>query len=196
MGIFRKSGTDSVQQETLSSSSSGSSFKQDNNDIVDEKQCDTQAIDGNQKWQNPEYFDSTLKEYLFLCSCFVSQLLNQAGAIQTQPIMNIVADSLDSQNGKQAWLMAAFPLISGSFILISGRIGDIYGLKKTLLVGYLFLIVWSLICGLTKYAHSDSFFIVSRAFQGLGISLILPNILGIVGSIYIAGSKGKTWLSV
>ncbi|CAG57972.1 uncharacterized protein GVI51_B02233 [Nakaseomyces glabratus] len=191
MGIFRKSGTDSVQQETLSSSSSGSSFKQDNNDIVDEKQCDTQAIDGNQKWQNPEYFDSTLKEYLFLCSCFVSQLLNQAGAIQTQPIMNIVADSLDSQNGKQAWLMAAFPLISGSFILISGRIGDIYGLKKTLLVGYLFLIVWSLICGLTKYAHSDSFFIVSRAFQGLGISLILPNILGIVGSIYIAGSKRK-----
>ncbi|KAL3233656.1 Aminotriazole resistance protein [Nakaseomyces bracarensis] len=145
----------------------------------------------HQKWQNPEYFDSTWKEYLFLVACFNSQLLNQSGALQTQPLMNIIADSLGSKNGKQAWLMAAFPLVSGSFILISGRIGDIYGLKSTLLVGYVILIIWSLICGLSNYAHNDAFFIVSRAFQGLGISLILPNLLGIVGSIYIAGTRRK-----
>lgn len=153
------------------------------------RQTESQIV--HQKWQNPEYFDSTWKEYLFLVACFISQLLNQAGTIQTQPIMNIIADSFGSRNGKQAWLMAAFPLVSGSFILISGRIGDIYGLKYTLLAGYVILIIWSLICGLSNYAHNDAFFIVSRAFQGLGISLILPNLLGIVGSIYIAGSKRK-----
>lgn len=144
-----------------------------------------------QKWQKEDYFSSSTKEYLFIFSCMMSQLLNQAATPQTLAIMNILSDSFKSSGGNQSWLMASFPLVSGSFILISGRIGDIYGLKKGLIGGYTVFIIWSIISGLTYYSHSDTFFIVSRAFQGLGVAFILPNVLGIVGNIYVPGTFRK-----
>ena len=144
-----------------------------------------------QKWQNPNYFKYPWQEYLFIFTCMISQLLNQSGTTQTLSIMNILADSFGSDTTSRSWLMASFPLVSGSFILISGRLGDIYGLKNMLLIGYAMIIIWSLICGLTKYSGSDTFFIISRAFQGLGIAFILPNVLGIIGNIYIGGTFRK-----
>lgn len=144
-----------------------------------------------QKWQNPNYFKYPWQEYLFIFTCMISQLLNQSGTTQTLSIMNILADSFGSDANSRSWLMASFPLVSGSFILISGRMGDIFGLKNMLLIGYVMIIIWSLICGLTKYSGSDTFFIVSRAFQGLGIAFVLPNVLGIIGNVYVGGTFQK-----
>ena len=139
-------------------------------------QSEDEMVDSNQKWQNPNYFKYAWQEYLFIFTCMISQLLNQAGTTQTLSIMNILSDSFGSEGNSKSWLMASFPLVSGSFILISGRLGDIYGLKKMLLVGYVLVIIWSLICGITKYSGSDTFFIISRAFQGLGIAFVLPKV--------------------
>lgn len=148
----------------------------------------------DKKWpsiQDPTYFSAPWKEYLFIFASMMSQLLNQAGTTQTLSLINVLSKNFDSSTSQQTWLMASFPLVSGSFILVSGKIGDIYGLKKTLLIGYVVTIIWSLICGLTSYTSSVEFFIISRAFQGLGIAFILPNIMGIVGNIYVAGTTRK-----
>ncbi|CCE62628.1 hypothetical protein TPHA_0C04790 [Tetrapisispora phaffii CBS 4417] len=141
--------------------------------------------------QKPQYFSSKLHEWAFIFTCLMGQLLNQAGTTQSMSIMNIIAEDFGSETSKQAWLFASFPLVSGSFILVGGRFGDIYGLKKMLLLGYAILTIWSIICGLTHYTHSDDFFIVAKAFQGLGVSFILPNIIGLVGTIYEPGSMKK-----
>lgn len=146
---------------------------------------------GTSPWQDPAYFDKAWKEYCFIFSAMAGQLLNQAASTMTLSIMKILAKDLNSNSSKQSWLMASSPLVSGSFILVSGRLGDIYGLKKALMGGYIFLTIWTLICGLSSFAHNDTFFIVSRAFQGLGISFILPNVLGIVGNIYKPGTLRK-----
>lgn len=147
--------------------------------------------DSDSPWQDPSYFDAPWQELLFVLSGMMGQLLNQAGATMTLSTMNVLAEELNSSGNKSSWLMASFPLVSGSFILISGRLGDIYGLKKMLLAGYAWLVIWSLICGLSSYSRNDTFFIVSRAFQGLGISFVLPNIMGIVGTIYKPGTRRK-----
>ena len=152
---------------------------------------DDNANQNTGKWQRDDYFKNSTQEYLFIFSCMMSQLLNQAATPQTLAIMNILSDSFKSEGGNQTWLMASFPLVSGSFILISGRFGDIYGLKKCLIGGYIMFIIWSIISGLTDYSHSDTFFIVSRAFQGLGVAFILPNVLGIVGNVYVPGTFRK-----
>ncbi|CCD27231.1 Atr2p NDAI_0K00400 [Naumovozyma dairenensis CBS 421] len=147
--------------------------------------------ENNSSWQNPDYFSSSFKEYIFVATCMIANLLNQAGQSQVLSAMNVISDSFHSSTGGQTWLMASFPLVSGSFILISGRLGDIYGLKRMMIGGFIFMIIWSLICGFTNYAHSDTFFIVARAFQGLGISFILPNVMGLVGNIYKVGTLRK-----
>lgn len=143
------------------------------------------------KWQDASYFKNSWTEYIFVSFCMMTQLISQGSTPQTLSIMNILSDSFHSSTNNQSWLMASFPLVSGSFILVSGRIGDIYGLKITLVGGYIFFIIWTLICGLTKYSESDTFFIVSRAFQGLGMAFVLPNMMGCVGVIYKPNSFRK-----
>ncbi|SCV00990.1 LAME_0G13322g1_1 [Lachancea meyersii CBS 8951] len=148
----------------------------------------------NPNLQNQDYLDSRFKEYVFVGFCMLSQLLNQAAMTQANPMFNVISRDMHSGVSQQTWLMAAFPLVSGSFILISGKIGDIYGLKKTLIAGYITVIIWSSICGLSSYAHNVNFFIVSRAFQGLGIAFILPNVMGTVGNIYVPNTKAKNMI--
>ncbi|CEP61320.1 MFS transporter LALA0_S03e00232g [Lachancea lanzarotensis] len=145
----------------------------------------------NPNLQDQTYLDSRFKEIVFVGFCMLSQLLNQAAATQANPLFNVISNSLNSGTSQQTWLMAAFPMVSGSFILVSGKVGDIYGLKKTLIVGYIIVIIWSLICGLSSYTRNVNFFIVARAFQGLGIAFILPNVMGIVGNIYVPNTKAK-----
>ncbi|CCK71401.1 borate transporter KNAG_0G03430 [Huiozyma naganishii CBS 8797] len=142
------------------------------------------TTDPNCKWQDTTYFQNRWQEYIFVGTCMMSQLLNQACIPQTLSLMNILTKSFHSNAKNQTWLMASFPLVSGSFILISGRVGDIYGLKWSLVGGNIFFIIWALISGFTNYTHSDTFFIVSRSFQGLGVAFILPNVMGCVGNIY------------
>lgn len=153
-----------------------------NSEITEQSDC---------PWQDPTYFSSQWKECIFVATCMLSNILNQAGQSQALSTMNVISDSFHSDARNQTWLMASFPLVSGSFILISGRIGDIYGLKVTLLYGFAVSIIWSIICGLANYSHSDVFFIICRCFQGLGISFVLPNIMGIVGNIYKTGTLRK-----
>lgn len=145
----------------------------------------------NSKWQNPNYFNSTFKEYVFIISCMLANLLNQAGQTQVLSTMNVISDAFNSDDTKKPWLMASFPLVSGSFILVGGRLGDIYGLRIVLIWGCIIMTIWSLICGFANYSGSDAFFIVCRSFQGLGISLVLPNIMGLVGNIYKVGPLRK-----
>ncbi|CAR21953.1 KLTH0C03806p [Lachancea thermotolerans CBS 6340] len=159
--------------------------------VVDNHEDSDMLLASRSRLQNPDYFDKQWKEYLFVISSMLSQLLNQAAALQANPLFDLLSEDLKAKASQQAWLMASFPLVSGSFILVSGKVGDIYGLKKTLLGGYAVVVIWSLICGLSSYAHNVDFFIVARSFQGLGIAFVLPNVTGIVGNIYKPNTKAK-----
>ncbi|KAL6940698.1 hypothetical protein ACO0QE_004611 [Hanseniaspora vineae] len=139
----------------------------------------------------PACFTNSASELLFVATAVLSQILNISGTTQTLTLFKILATDLNTTSNMESWLMASFSLVTGSLILISGQLGDIYGLKKVLICGYIFSFIWSLILGFTKYTHQATFFIVSRAFQGLGVSCILPNVMGIVGTIYQAGSNRK-----
>ncbi|CCF56690.1 hypothetical protein KAFR_0B03940 [Kazachstania africana CBS 2517] len=164
------------------------SVKKDQISITDD---DVSSISNNSKWQDPTYFKSSWQEYTFIGTCMLANLLNQAGQTQTLSTMNVLADSLNSDGAAKTWLMASFTLASGSFILVSGRIGDIYGLKATFIGGNIIFCIWSILCGVSKYTENVTFFIICRAFQGLGVAFVLPNVMGLVGNIYNVGSMRK-----
>lgn len=147
--------------------------------------------DNTTPWQNPDYFKSYWQEYAFIITCMLTNLLNQAGQSQILSTMNVLGDAFHTDDNKKTWIMASFPLVSGSFILISGRIGDVYGLKRTLMGGCIGMIIWSLICGFSSYSSNVTFFITARAFQGLGVAFALPNAMGLVGNIYKVGTLRK-----
>lgn len=76
----------------------------------------------------------------------------------------------------------------GTFILFSGRLGDMFGYKPIFLIGMSWFSIWSLIAGLAVYS-SHVLFVFARVLQGIGPALVLPNGLAILGATYSPGKK-------
>lgn len=121
----------------------------------------------------------------------MSQLLNQGAMNQILTLFDLIPRSLGSSSS-QNWLMSSFTLAAGSSILVTGHLGDIYGLKKMVLIGFVLSFIGGLVCGFSKYSKSNNQFIIGRSlFQGLGVSFLLPNLMGIIGREYGIGTKRK-----
>ena len=133
---------------------------------------------------------STLHEVLFVGIVVVAQLMALAGLGQAIAPMKIIAAGLGVDNpGEEAWFAASYSLTVGTFILISGRMGDILGHKRMLIFGYFFLGVWSGFAGFSAYVADHVFFDICRGFQGVGAALIVPNALALLGRAYPPGIK-------
>jgi DHA2 family multidrug resistance protein-like MFS transporter len=87
--------------------------------------------------------------------------------------------------------MGSFALTVGTFILVSGKLGDIFGLKLIFCIGWFWIAISSLITGLSVYSDSVVFFIICRAIQGIGFALLLPCGMGILGTVYSNGTTRK-----
>ncbi|KAI1085622.1 MFS general substrate transporter [Whalleya microplaca] len=76
------------------------------------------------------------------------------------------------------WVAAAYPLTQGTFVLVSGRFGAVYGHKNMLLLGSLCLVVFTLACG---FCGNFVTFNVMRAISGIGGAFIMPNAVAMIG---------------
>jgi MFS family permease len=75
-----------------------------------------------------------------------------------------------SQSGLQ-WAVTSFTLPSGGFLLLFGRMGDLYGRRKLFLAGLALFGAASL---LATFAWDPASFLAGRALQGLGAAAIIP----------------------
>lgn len=134
---------------------------------------------------------SRSQEILFNIMVAFLQLIPQSTLTTVFPVSRDIAKSFAIANPSVLpWLVAAYASSFGTFILVGGRLGDIFGHKTMVLIGYSFLGFWSVVVGLSHYAGYEVFFI-ARAFQGIGSSLMVPNGLALLGRTYPPGSKQK-----
>src|ERR1700761_8074500 len=84
-------------------------------------------------------------------------------------IVNVALPSIQSDLGftgpQLVWVVNAYLLTYGGFLLLAGRLGDLYGPRKLFLIGIVAFTVASLACGLSM---SRVTLIGARAVQGLG----------------------------
>ncbi|KAI0127395.1 major facilitator superfamily [Xylariales sp. AK1849] len=129
------------------------------------------------------------REVLVVCVICSCQLAAQYGLGQCLSILHVIGGDLGvTQNGELGWFIAGYSLTVGTFILMSGRLGDLYGYKRLLIAGSFWFSLWSLMAGLSVYL-GKAMFILSRVFQGLGAAVLLPNSLGLLGGMYAPGRK-------
>ena len=132
---------------------------------------------------------SPLRELFFVGILCAAQFTTQMGLGQTLAILHVIGDSLHITNpGVLSWLIAGYSLTVGSFILISGRFGDIFGYKEMMIIGYIWFAVWSMVAGLAIYS-GEVLFIFARVMSGIGPAIILPNALGLLGATYAPGER-------
>ncbi|KAF2259296.1 MFS general substrate transporter, partial [Lojkania enalia] len=136
-------------------------------------------------------------EALFVGICAVSHLMTQAALGQAlAPIDTIARDFGRITSGEKSWFIAAYSLTVGTFIMISGRLGDIFGHKRVFIIGYAWLGLWSCFAGFSVYPGHQVFFDVCRAMQGIGPALLMPNALALFGRVYPPGIRKNIVFSI
>jgi EmrB/QacA subfamily drug resistance transporter len=91
------------------------------------------------------------------------------------------------------WIVTAYSLTFGGFLLLGGRAADLFGRRKIFLGGVTVFTIASLACGL---AQSESWIIIARGIQGLAAAFMSPAALSIVLVTYKEGHERNVALSV
>ncbi|HWN23374.1 MAG TPA: DHA2 family efflux MFS transporter permease subunit, partial [Gaiellaceae bacterium] len=113
-------------------------------------------------------------------------------AIVNVALPSIKLDLGFSQENLQ-WVISAYALFFGGFLLLGGRLADILGRRRIFIVGLVLFTVSSLAAGL---AWSEASLIAARAFQGLGAAIISPAALSILTTTFAEGKERNVALGV
>src|ERR1700757_3815528 len=90
------------------------------------------------------------------------------------------------------WVVTAYALSFGGFLLLGGRAADLLGRRRLFMTGLAIFTAASLACAL---ATSDTFLIIMRGIQGLGAAVVLPAALSVVMNMFSEGAERNKALS-
>ena len=79
------------------------------------------------------------------------------------------------------WVVNAYMLTFGGFLLLGGRLGDLYGQRKLFLMGLTLFTLASLVCGV---AGTQTALIAARAVQGIGGAVLTAVALALITSLF------------
>src|SRR5881227_1941441 len=104
-----------------------------------------------------------------------------------------IGKGLDFSQTNLAWVVNAYVLTFGGFLLLGGRMADLLGRKRVFIGGLILFGAASLVGGL---ATSEGMLIAARAVQGLGGALLSPAALSIITTTFPEGSERNRALGV
>lgn len=130
------------------------------------------------------------REAMFVAVICLAQFCNQAANSVTIYLINKIGADLGvaDDQGRLGWLVAGFSLTAGTFLLLSGRLGDAFGYKRMLVLGFAWFGLWSVVAGVALYS-GYTLFVFARVFQGIGAAVCIPNALAALGAAYPPGNR-------
>src|SRR4051812_44244502 len=92
--------------------------------------------------------------------------------------------------GREAltWVVTTYTLVFGGLMILGGRIADVFGARRTLLVGLAVFTAASLLCGL---ASAGGVLIAARGAQGVGAALLSPAALSVITTSFHGDDRGR-----
>ncbi|KAI1160898.1 major facilitator superfamily transporter [Nemania serpens] len=142
---------------------------------------------------------SIVHELAFFAVVSTANFTPHSGFHQTLCILHLIADDLGAtQPAQLVWLMAGYGLTVGTFILLAGRLGDLYGYKRLFLIGNLWFALSSLLAGFAIFIPIQNsapiqaryvVFLLARVLQGIGPALMIPNGVALLGVTYVPGQR-------
>jgi EmrB/QacA subfamily drug resistance transporter len=109
----------------------------------------------------------------------LAQLMNILDSTIVNVALPKIQHDLSFTQGNLTWVLDAYLISFGSFLLLAGRIGDLVGRKKVFLVGVASFTVFSAVCGV---ANSQLVLIVARFLQGIAGATCSSVILAIIAT--------------
>ena len=104
-----------------------------------------------------------------------------------------IGRALDFSQGNLAWVVNAYVLTFGGFLLLGGRMADLLGRRRVFMGGLVLFALASLAGG---FAQTEGQLIAARAVQGLGAAILSPSALSIVTTMFRDGAERNKALGV
>src|SRR5207302_8472687 len=130
------------------------------------------------------------KALALVCGAFFMTVLDVS-------IVNVALPTIGTKlhfaQGNLQWVVTAYALTFGGFLLLGGRAADYLGRRRVFMFGLALFTIASLVCGL---AGSEGTLIAARAVQGLGAAVISPATLAIITSLFDEGPERNKALGI
>ncbi|MGZ4290366.1 MAG: MFS transporter, partial [Gaiellaceae bacterium] len=130
------------------------------------------------------------KALAVVCAAFFMTVLDVS-------IVNValpsIGKALDFSRDNLQWVITAYSITFGGFLLLAGRAADLLGRRRVFLVGVVLFTTASFMCGL---AWSEGVLVASRAVQGLGAAIISPAALSIITTTFEEGPERNKALGI
>jgi EmrB/QacA subfamily drug resistance transporter len=120
---------------------------------------------------------SSRRRWLGLAVVCLAQLMIVLDTTIVNVALPAIQRDLHFTQGNLTWVINAFLVTFGSFLLLAGRLGDLLGRKRVFLWGVLVFTAASVLCGL---APGQGFLIAARFIQGIGAAMQASVILAII----------------
>lgn len=127
------------------------------------------------------------------CMC-ASSLAFLDGSV-TNVALPTIGRTLAADPATLPWIINAYLLPLSALLLFGGATGDYFGRRRMLILGVAIFALASLGCALSK---GTDLLLASRALQGIGAAILMPNSLGLLGSSFHGEARGRaigTWAS-
>ncbi len=126
-------------------------------------------------------FDSNRKRWLALIVLCLGDLMIVLDTTIVNVALPSIREDLAFTETSLVWVVNAYMLTYGGFLLLGGRLGDLYGQRRLFLLGTTLFTLASLACGL---AGSQGLLVVARAVQGLGGAVVSAIALSLIMNLF------------
>ena len=117
------------------------------------------------------------RRWLALLLVCAAQLMIVLDGTIVNVALPTIQDSLGFSGAGLSWVVNAYLLTFGGFLLLGGRAGDLFGRRRVFMIGLALFTFASFLCGL---AGSQVMLVAARALQGVGGAIIAPAALSII----------------
>ena len=141
----------------------------------------------------PVVHGHSVNPWLVLVLVCLAQFMVILDATIVNVALPSIQEDLEMSDADLQWIVNAYALVFGGFLLLGGRAGDLAGRKRIFLVGVVIFTVASLLNGL---AWSSEVLIICRGLQGFGAALIAPAALSIITTTFAEGAERSKAMGV
>jgi EmrB/QacA subfamily drug resistance transporter len=132
-------------------------------------------------------------KWLVLTLVAVAQFMVVLDATIVNVALPAIQTDLGFAQADLQWVITAYTLAFGGFLLLGGRAGDLFGRKRLFLAGVALFTAASAVNGL---ASSPGILVAGRVAQGLGAALLAPAVLSIITTTFTEASERAKALGV
>lgn len=125
--------------------------------------------------------DASAKLGMVLAVCCAGQFLVVLDASVMNVALPSIKNALHFQASNLQWIINAYTIVFAGFLLLGGRLADLYGRRRVFLAGILIFTVSSLVGGL---AFNSATLLAARGVQGLGAAIMAPATLTVLGTTF------------